>query len=212
MHEGERGTESRVRQVRVERLQLERGEHALVHDRGGRQAGEIGAGLGFRALAQAVRPPVELGPPFAGRGSEELHEVRHDRPGGRPAPGRIVRDIPPAQDGQALLARDPLDHGHDLAWVAPGGQERHPGGIPARLRQGELALRTEEDVRNLGNDAGAVAGLRVAALGAPVVQVPQHSERFGNDVVVTAAGQVGDEPDSARIVLETAVVQSLSAR
>src|SRR5262249_46650492 len=67
----------------------------------------------------------------------------------------------------------------------------------------------EQGVRHLGEDAGPVPGAGVAALGAAVVEVPQHGERLRHGVLGPAPGQVGDEADAAGVVLELAVVESL---
>ena len=116
----------------------------------------------------------------------------------------------PAQNGQAFQSGDPLHLGHGRGTLGrPGGQERHPGRVAAGLGQAEPADRTEHLVRDLGQDAGPVAGIRVGALGAPVIQVPQHGERLRHGLMGAAAGQVGDEPDATGVVLVPAVVQPL---
>ena len=58
--ERQRGAEPGVRQVRVERLQLERGQHSLVDDRGADRLARYAPVSASRALAQAVRPPVQV--------------------------------------------------------------------------------------------------------------------------------------------------------
>ena len=123
---------------------------------------------------------------------------------------RVVRHIPPAEDGQSLLGGQFGDtracaRAHCAASV---GQEDQPGRVAARGGQAEAAGGAEQGVRHLRQDAGPVTGVRVAALGAAVVQVPQHGERLGHGVMGPAPGQVGDKPDAARVVLVLAVVQS----
>jgi hypothetical protein len=59
VHQGERAGDPFVREVRVERLELRLGEHALVDQRARRQAREVRAGLVLRALAQAERAPLQ---------------------------------------------------------------------------------------------------------------------------------------------------------
>ena len=211
VHQGQRGPEPGVGQVRVERLQLQRREHALVDDRGPGQAGEVRAGLGFGALAQAERPAVQLRSAFPGPGHEQLHQPRQHRPGTSAAPVWLMRDIPPAEDRQPLIAGQPLDGRHRRGVFSVAGQEHQPGRVTARLRQGEVADRTEERVRDLGDDACPVASLRIGALGTAMIQVTQHAQRLGHDVVVPAAGQIRDKTDTARIMLKAAVVKSLRA-
>ena len=79
-------------------------------------------------------------------------------------------------------------------------------------RQGEAqlgALAREELVRDLNQDAGAIAGFRIAAAGAAVRQVDQNLDALDDDVVRLLALDVGDEADAAGIVLLARVVQAL---
>ena len=89
------------------------------------------------------------------------------------------------------------------------GQERHADAVLAGRRQGEAelgALAREELVRDLDQDAGAVAGFRIAAAGAAVGQVDQDLDALDDDVVRLLTLDVGDEADSAGIVLMPGVV------
>ncbi len=66
-------------------------------------------------------------------------------------------------------------------------EEDHPGRVSARLRQRKAADGAKESVRDLGQDAGPVPGIGVAALRAPVLEVAQDGERAGHDAVTAAA-------------------------
>ena len=70
----------------------------------------------------------------------------------------------------------------------------------------------EEVVRNLHQDAGAVAGKRVGADGAAMGQVLQDLEAVLDDFVARPGLQVGDEADAAGIVLALRIVESLRRR
>ena len=70
----------------------------------------------------------------------------------------------------------------------------------------------EEFVRNLDQDAGAVAGFGVAAAGAAVSQIDQDFDAFDDDVVRFVALDVGDEAYPTGIVLMTRVIETLSGR
>ena len=70
----------------------------------------------------------------------------------------------------------------------------------------------EKRVRHLHEDAGAVAGVLLAAAGAAVLQVEQDLERLADDVVRLAVLQVDDEADAAGIVLVARIVQTLLVR
>ncbi len=88
-----------------------------------------------------------------------------------------MRHVPAAEHDQALISGDGLDDGQRVTAAARvGGQERQPGRVAARRGQLEGADSAEQLIGNLGQDAGAVAGLRVSALGAAVVQVAQDRQ------------------------------------
>ena len=77
----------------------------------------------LRALAQAERAPVEREPALgAGRGDEQLRQVRQHGPGTRAAVLGEVRNVPPAQDRQALERRDTLHRGHRRRPVVGAGR------------------------------------------------------------------------------------------
>jgi hypothetical protein len=58
---------------------------------------------------------------------------------------------------------------------------------------------TKKSVRNLYDDAGAVAGDRVGAHRAAMGEVDEHLQPVGNDVVRRATLHVGDETDAAGV-------------
>ena len=64
-------------------------------------------------------------------------------------------------------------------------------------------------MRHLHEDARAVAGVPLGPLRAPMLEVQKHLERLGDDVVGSAAFDVGDEAEAAGVVLERRVVQPL---
>ncbi len=90
--------------------------------------------------------------------------------------------------------------------AAIDGKEGQAGGVPARLGQGEPGDRAEERVGNLREDAGTVAGVRVRAGGAAVLQVAQDAEGIGHHAVATSGPQVCDKADATGVMFETAVV------
>jgi len=102
-----------------------------------------------------------------------------------------------------------------LATDLARGQEDHAHAVAAARRQLEPDLRAfagEEGVRSLQQDARAVAGVLLRAGRAAVLQVEQHLEGLDDDVVRRAPLDVGDEPETAGIVLERRVVQPLLGR
>jgi hypothetical protein len=83
------------------------------------------------------------------------------------------------------------------------------------LRQGnsrDAAHPPHEGVRHLDEDPRAVAGAAVGRDRAPVGEIVEELERFDDDVAGTHAVDVGDEPNSTRVVLVSRVVQSLLFR
>ena len=67
-------------------------------------------------------------------------------------------------------------------------------------------------MRNLQQDAGSVTGVFFAALGPAMLQVDEYLKRPPYDVVGLTTGDVDNEADAARIVLELRVVQTLFGR
>jgi hypothetical protein len=63
------------------------------------------------------------------------------------------------------------------------------------------ALAREKLVGNLDQDAGAVAGLRIAARGAAMGEVDQHLKALADNLVALFAANAGDQSHAAGIVL-----------
>ena len=207
VHQRERRAVPGVGQVRVERPELPRGQHPLVHDGPGGQAGEVHPGLVFGPLAQAERHPLQFHAVLAlSPCDEHLEHVGQHRPRAVAAGGDVERDLAPAKDGQPLRGGEPGQGGcHQVPF---GGEEGHAGRVGAGFRQLEVTRGAEELVGDLGQDPRPVPGPRVAALGTPVFKVAQHPQGPGHHIVTAASGQVRDEADAARVVLELGVVKA----
>ena len=94
-------------------------------------------------------------------------------------------------------------------------QKCHAHAVGAGQRQLEsqlAALPRKELVWDLEENAGAVAGLGIASAGPAVRQVEQHLDSLTYDFVTFVAANVGDESDSAGVVLLRRMVQTLSGR
>ena len=91
-------------------------------------------------------------------------------------------------------------------------QEHHAGGVLADRRKLEVHDRAEEGIRHLREDARAVAGARVRADGAAVLEVAQRRQRQRDDVVAGLAAKRRDHRQTARVLLERGVVHSLLLR
>ena len=117
---------------------------------------------------------------------------------------------------QAFFAHDALENAFALqALVLLHRQEDHADAVLAGCGQREAELRAfarEELVRDLDQDAGAVAGFRIAAAGAAMRQVDEDLNALLDDVVAFVAADVGDEADAAGIVLMRRIVKPLRRR
>ncbi len=85
----------------------------------------------------------------------------------------------------------------------------------AGLRQLEAdlgGLAREEGMRDLHQNAGAVAGARIGADRAAMFEVAENADRVGDDLMRLLALDVGDEADAAGILLHAEVVHALGRR
>ena len=148
-----------------------------------------------------------------GARDEQLAEDRcgGDRAGAQAAV--VGRDVAPAKDALAFLADDALDDGLHLGARRLGlGQEHETGAVGTRGRELEAQRRrfpAEEAIRHLNQDAGTVAGVRLAAAGPAMLQVDQDLEGLADDRVGAEASRVDNEPDAAGVVLVPGVVEAL---
>ncbi len=219
VHQRERAGEPLVGQVGEELTELIGREHALVDDRAARQRREVQFELvlarsTFAHPAGGKGAPLELEVTLAlGAGEEHLPEARHDALGRR-SDGRIVgRHVAPAENGQPLFGGrrlDDLDNARRSVLVQR--QECRPACVGAGLGQVDSGDGAQELVRELQRDARAVAGRRLGAGGAAVVEVVQRGQCLRNDGVAPSPGQVGEEGDATRVLLVGRVVQSLRGR
>ena len=91
-------------------------------------------------------------------------------------------------------------------------QEAHGHGIIARLGQVDfcaLGPVAEQLVRNLDQDARAIAQKGVCAHGAAMVQVQEDLEALGHDSIGLLALHIGDEADATGVVLIAGIVETL---
>ena len=68
-------------------------------------------------------------------------------------------------------------------------------------------LTPKEDIRDLNQNAGAVAASGVSPRRAAVLQVDEQLEGLLHDGVRAPAVEVNDEPDAAGVVLVARIVQ-----
>ena len=118
---------------------------------------------------------------------EDLLDIRLRRarlPADRVA---VHRRIAPAENRQPFFAGDALDDSFaQQPLLRLHRQEHHADAVGARLGQRETQLRAfarKELVRDLDQNAGAVARLRIAAASAAMRQVDQDLDALADDVV-----------------------------
>ena len=135
----------------------------------------------------------------------------------RLAERRIVgRHVAPAEQGKAL-ARDRLDPdiADDLPPVGVARHEQLADGVVAGRGQGEAdlgGLLGEKFVRDLHQDAGAVAHARIGADRAAMLEIAEDAQAVFDGLVRLAALDVGDETDAAGIFLQRRVVEPVRGR
>src|SRR5262249_769033 len=133
---------------------------------------------------------------------------------GRLAERRVVRrHVAPAEERLPLVADDLVHHALDgLPLARVGGQKDGADAVAAGRRQRDaeaLALLLDEGVRDLEEDARAVAGVLLAAAGAAVLQVDEDLHGLADEVARFAPLEVHDEADAAGVVFVLRVVQAL---
>ncbi len=227
VHERERAFEFGIAQVRIIGAELVGQEHALVDDGAAGDRDRIIAGQAPLAalidhirhrLAQDIEAALEFGLVLDLLAAADEHLLMH-RLGrlDRFAERRVVgRHVAPAQQRHAFA----LDHlGVDVAdHLPPVAVARHEQGadrVFAGRRQAEAVLlgrRGEERVRDLDQDAGAVAGARIGADGAAMLEIAEDRKRVLDDLVGFAALDVGDESDPARALAQRRIIEPLHGR
>jgi hypothetical protein len=193
--------------------QLGRGEHALVDERAGGEAGDRQRGQ--VVLLDAAPDHVELalegvlvGQVVRGR-HEQLADARRHGAGGDAAVLRHHRHVAPAEHPLPLFFDVPLDQALGvLAGPLVARQEADRDPVAPGVGQLEVELLAEEAVRRLQQDAGAVAGVRVRTLGPAVLEVLERPQRPRDHLVRGGRAQVRDERDAAGVVLVAGVVKA----
>src|SRR5262249_52858214 len=105
-----------------------------------------------------------------------------------------------------------IDVAIDLAPIGIARHEQLADRVFARLGQLEAELvgdLDEELVWDLYQDAGAVAGARIGTDRAAVLKIAKNRQCIVDDLVRTAALDVGNEADAVRILVERRIVKAL---
>jgi hypothetical protein len=219
VHQREGRLHAGIVEIPVEGLDLARHQQTGEHEGAAREARNVEeARAPVRGVLEHATDHVELAlegvllQTCAGR-----HEgLPYDRqPGARVAPdgARVVGNLAPPEHVLSLGVDQLLEEPHlTVAFERVLGEEDHARRVgPGRGQiDGEpLRLLAQKAVGKLDQDAGAIAGLRVAAAGAPVLEVHEHLDALVDQRVGRLAPDVRDEADSAGVVLAGGIVEPL---
>ena len=221
--ERERRRHPRVGKVEVVLAHLIGEQQALVDQRLRRE----GADVAERLLDEALLPDLDP-EPLAGHeqlplevvtghlratADEGLTDDRFNLAGCAADRAVVGGHVSPAEKLQALLADHLLEELLGGLAVALRRRQKHVADGPvARCRKLDARLRRdgrEKLMRNLHENAGAVAGERIAAARTAVGEVFEHLEPLPHDVVALHAVHVDDEAHAAGVVLIGGVVEAL---
>jgi len=224
--ETEGAGDERIRKFKVELLDL-RGEHQSFVDDGAtgerRNVEELlllDLGRGdfiFSAAANQIKTALEIIFGHAlGAADKELLYIWL-RSAGLAADGITVdRCVAPAQDFEAFSGGNPLKNAFALeAAVLVHREEDHCHAVLAgagKLNAKFAAFAGEENVRNLDENAGAIARLGIATRRSAMSEVNENLEPFADDVVAFFAADAGHKAHAARIVLILRVIETLRIR
>ena len=215
MNKRQRRSKALVAEVWVELGDLARHQHALVNagPRGEARRVEVGAGgqlddpANHITLAlKGILIAVEAG---AG-GDNRLTDVWPRAAGGHADEVLVDWDVAPAKEDLTLNARIELDQLLQLAAaLRVVRQEANANGVEAGLGQLELEHTAQECVRDLNEDAGAVAARNVGALGATVLKIVERLQRLLNYAMRRDVVELRDHRHATGIVLISGVVEAL---
>lgn len=220
MNQTHRAHGVRIGQLLVEIRDLAGQQQALINDGAGRQRRNIeealvgdrrSLDLVFGALADNVELPLQFVLGNAkGAPNENLLYIRLRRAAHPADRVHVHRRVAPAQNLQIFFPRDPFQ---DALGLQPlprlHGQKHHAHAVFAWRRQRKpepAALARKELVRDLNQNARAVARLRIAAAGPAVAKIDQNLQTLQNDVVRLLALNVDDKADATGVVLVLGVV------
>ena len=145
--------------------------------------------------------------------NEDLPEDRHRHQRRRSEDRFVDRHLTPTEHVETFCLENALDlSGRGIRHGRVLGEECHAGGVGAGLRQIEGHHVSEEAIRNLDQDAGAITGIDVGAACTAVLEVAERTDRLGDDLVALATVHVAHEIEPARVVFIPGVVEPLRRR
>ncbi len=226
MDEGQRRHQARVGQVLVVGLDLIRQEHALVDDGARRQADRVVAYVtAFVGVLQRIRDHFARKVEFAlevalahvvGLANEHLPVIRLGGLDQFRQRGIVGRHAPPTQDFERLLFEDAVPDRIAVpaqARIARGEDVAHR--VLAGCRQFETdftAFRGHKLMRNLDQNAGAVARQRISADRAAVFEIFENAQSVFDDAMRFSSLHVGNEANAACVAFHGRIKHALGRR
>ena len=213
-----------VVEIDEEAAHLRGDQHALVHD--GARAhgahiedlvaqGKLGVGLLFDGAAAHVQATLKgvARRRVVGTAQKGLQDGRHTGAGRLAQVVRIDRHLAPKEQRHAGLGTALLKHAAGILYaLVVLREEQHGHAIVALCRQNLAALLglfTEKVMRNLEQDASAVAGVLLESRAAAVLQVDQNGQCIVQNLVMALAVDIGKCADATCIVVEFGAIKAL---
>ena len=213
-----------VVEIDEEAAHLRGDQHTLVHD--GARAhgahiedlvaqGKLGVGLLFNGAAAHVQAALEgvAGGRVVRTAQESLQDGGHAGAGCLAQVVRVDRHLAPKEQRHAGLGAALLKHATGILYaLVVLREEQHGHAIVALCRQNLAALLSlfaEKVMRNLKQDAGAVAGVLLESRAAAVLQVDQNGQRIVQNLVMALAVDIGKRADATCIVVEFGAIKAL---
>ena len=213
-----------VVEIDEEAAHLRGDEHALVHD--GARAhrahvedlvaqGKLGVGLLFDGAAAHVQTALEgvARRRVVRTAQEGLQDSRHAGASRLAQVVRIDRHLAPKEQRHAGLGAALLKHAAGILYaLVVLREEQHGHAIVALCRQNLaalLSLFTEKVMRNLEQDASAVAGVLLESRATAVLQVDQNGQRIVQNLVMALTVDIGKRADATCIMVEFGAIKAL---
>ena len=199
-------------------------QHALVHD--GARAhgahvedlvaqGKLGVGLLFDGAAAHVQAALEgiAGGRVVRTAQEDLQDSGHAGAGRLAQVVRVDRHLAPKEQRHVGLGAALLKHAAGILYaLVVLRKEQHGHAIVALCRQNLaalLSLFTEKVMRNLEQDASAVASVLLESRAAAVLQVDQNGQRIVQNLVMALTVDIGKRADATCVVVEFGAIKAL---
>ena len=213
-----------VVEVDEEAAHLRGHKHALVHDSARAHGahvedlvsqGKLGVGLLLDGAAAHVQATLKgiAGGRVVRTAQEGLQDSGHAGAGRLAQVVRVDRHLAPKEQRHAGLGAALLKHAAGILYaLVVLREEQHGHAIVALCRQNLAALLglfTEKVMRNLEQDASAVAGVLLESRAAAVLQVDQNGQCVVQNLVMSLTVDIGKRADATCIVVEFGAIKAL---